>query len=150
MRPERRNGHYDYEKVQTGDFIKGKILDIQYDKEHQFKYLGDIKVRPACRFVFELDGYKYKHYTRWMTFSYGEKTSLYKKYLSNLIDGAFPDFDFDLDTLKGMEVRTVWQGDNFQEVEVIRPIGGKHRDSETKPTDAKEVGFNEEVDEDLF
>ncbi len=124
MKPQRRN-NVDYERVKTGDFINGRIIDIQYDEEHEFKFKGDIKMRPACRFVFELEGYKFKHYTRWITFSYGEKTNLYKKYLENLVLGAMPDMDFDLDQLKGMSVKTIWKGEDFQSIELIRPIGNK-------------------------
>jgi hypothetical protein len=118
----------DYEKVKCDDFISGVIEDVQYDKEHSFKgFQGqpDSK-KEACRFIFRLDGYAFKHFSRWMTFNYAEKSNVYKKYLVPLVDHAEPFMDFDLDQLKGMKVKTLWKEENdFQSVETIRPIEGK-------------------------
>ena len=118
----------DYEKVSVDDFVTGTIAEIQYDKEHLFKgFDGSAdKKRPAARFKFALDGYNYPHYSRWMSFSYGEKSNLYLKYLVPLVENAQPDMDFDLDLLKGMKVKTLWSEKNgFQNIETIRPIGRK-------------------------
>ena len=118
----------EYEKVSTDDFLTGVIKEVQYDQEHKFKgFNGEAdKLKSAVRFKFEIDGYKHSHYSRWMTFSYGEKSNLFLKYLVPLVDGAVPDMDFDLDQLKGLKVKTLWSEKNdFQTVETIRPIGGK-------------------------
>lgn len=139
MKPQRRQ-KIDYEKVQTGDFINGKIADIQYDDKHEFKFQGQVKIASACRFVFELENYKFKHYSRWLNFSYGEKSNLFKRFLDNLVLGAVPHMDFDLDLLKGMKVKTIWQGEDFQSIELIRPIGEKY-------TTVKFADFDKKADE---
>ena len=124
MKPPKRD--INYEKVKCDDFIQGEIDSIQYDENHKFGFEGKEKIAPAVRFIFALDGYEFKHYSRWMTFSYGEKTNLYLKYLTALVEGAQPDMDFDLDSLKGMKVRVLWSEKNdFQFVETIRPVGKK-------------------------
>lgn len=116
----------DYEKVDTLDFVMGSVEGIQYDENHKFNYEGQSKVRAAVRIKFKVDGYKYSHYSRWMGFSYGEKSNLYLKYLVPLVESAKPDMDFDLDALKGMKVRMLWQEKNgFQYIETIRPVGPK-------------------------
>ncbi len=115
-----------YEKVKTDDFLPGMIEDVQYDKEHPFKYKGVESTAFGVRFKFTLQGYKYPHFSRWMKFNYGEKANLYKKYLVPLVDGAKPEMDFDLDQLKGMKIKTLWsEKDDFQNVETIRPAGKK-------------------------
>lgn len=125
MKPAKRDSN-DYEKVKTDDFVVGMIEDVAYDQEHKFSFKGEEKVRPAVRFKFALDGCSYPHYSRWQSFNYGEKSVLYLKYLSALVDGAAPDMDFDLDQLKGMRVKTLWtEKNNFQSVETVRPANGK-------------------------
>lgn len=118
----------EFEKVDTNDFVTGEIADIQYEQEHLFKgYNGaEDKKRPAVRLKFKVDGYKHQHYSRWMTFSYGDKSNLFLKYLVPLVEGAQPDMDLDLDVLKGVKVKMLWSEKNgFQSVETIRPIGKK-------------------------
>lgn len=151
MKPTKRK--IDYEKVAIGEFIIGEISNIQYDLEHRFKGFGDREdtVTEAVRFVFDLEGYQFKHYSRWLKFTYGEKSTLYKKYLVKLVEGAHPDMDFDLDALKGMRVKTLWKEENgFQEIEAIFPIGKKLPldapviESEETPAIDKETPENEE------
>jgi len=118
----------EFEKVMIGEFITGVISNIEYDMEHKFKgFQGqEDTVQPAMRLVFTLDGYKFKHYSRWMKFSLSEKANLYKKYISKLVDGAVPDCDFDIDHLKGMRVKTIWDEQNgFQNIENIFALDGK-------------------------
>jgi len=132
--PERPK--FDYEKVEIGNFVNGVIENIEYDNEHKFKSPDGEKISPAVRFVFKLDGYKYPHRSRWMTFSYGEKTNLYSKYIVKLVLGAIPDLDMDLDVLKGMRVKTIWNEQNdFQSIENIFPVGEKLKLSEAAKAD---------------
>ena len=120
MKPPKRS-NTEFEKVKCGDFITGVIDKVEYDEEHTFRYQGKEKVASAVRLIFKLDGYKFPHYTRWMTFSYGEKTNLLNKYLVKLVEGAYPDMDFDLDRIIGMKVKTIWAEKNdFQYVELIQ------------------------------
>jgi hypothetical protein len=127
MKPA-NNGKSDYEKVDCGDFIPGTISDIQYDKEHTFKGFngGEDAKHEAVRFIFLLDGYKMKHYSRWMKFIYAEKSNLYSKYLVPLVMHPEPFMDFEIELLKGMKVKTLWTEKNdFQNIETIRPVGEK-------------------------
>jgi len=124
MKPPKRE--FNYEKVKVGDFVTGKIASIEYDMEHEFVYQGQKKETPAVRFIFDLDGYKFKHYSRWLSFNYGEKANLYNKYLVKLVDNVKPDCDFDLDRLRGMAVKTIWAEKNdFQNIENIFPLNEK-------------------------
>lgn len=119
-------GKKDYEKVRIGEFINGVIEDIKYDMEHKFIWKGKEKIHPAARIVFKLEGYQYNHGTKWLNFNYGEKSNLYIKYLSKLVDNAVPDMEFDLDLLKGLKVKTLWNEKNdFQEIESIFPLEKK-------------------------
>ena len=116
----------DFEKVKVGEFIHGTINDVQYDMEHKFKFKDKETVAQAIRFVFTLDGYEHNHFSRWMRFNVGEKSNLYRKYISELIEGATPDMDFDLDVLKGAKVKTIWKEKNgFQYIDSIWPDGPK-------------------------
>lgn len=121
MKPPKRD--IEYERVRTDDFVTGTIAEIEYDQKHEFKFQGNVNCSPAVRFVFQVDGYQYKHRSRWMTFSYTEKSNLYQKYLTSLVEGAMPDMDYDLDNLKGMKVKILWAERNgFQWPETIRPV----------------------------
>lgn len=118
MKPPKR----EFERINTNEFVNGRIVDVQYEAEHEFNFQGNKKKSPAVRFKFEIEGYQHYHYSRWMTFMYGEKTNLYLKYLVPLVEGAQPDMDFDIENLKGMKVKMLWQERNgFQYVETIRP-----------------------------
>jgi len=140
---------FDYEKVKIGEFVFGTIDNIEYDNEHEFKMKGEKKISPAVRLVFKLDGCEYPHRSRWMTFSYAEKSNLYSKYLSKLILGAMPDMDMDLDVLKGVKVKTIWNEQNdFQWPESIFPVGEKLKLADLQKADtAHEEEPPEEIPE---
>ncbi len=148
MKPTKQK--IEYEKISTDDFVIGVIEDIIYEKNHEFKYQGEVKKADAVRLKFHIDGYKYSKPTPWMTFSYGGKTNLFTKYISSLVDGAVEDMDFDLDQLKGLKVKMLWKdkGD-FQHIETIRPVGKKIVPLNTNPDKietAEVVDVNEEND----
>ena len=127
MKPPKRE-QKDFERVAIGEMIKGELSDIQYDMEHVFKgFQGKEDTKAAAvRFVFTLEGYKHKHFSRWMRFNYGAKSNLFSKYLCKLVAGAVPDMDYDLDFLKGMKVKTLWSENNgFQTIESIFPLEKK-------------------------
>lgn len=124
MKPPKREDSF--EKVAIGEFITGEIEEIQYDMEHKFTYQGKETITSAVRFIFRLDGYAFNHYSRWMKFMVGAKSNLYKKYLSKLVEGINPDADFDLDHLKGMRIKTIWEEqNNYQNIENIFPENKK-------------------------
>jgi hypothetical protein len=141
--PERAK--VEFEKVKVGEFINGVIENIEYEKDHVFKSKEGTKTAPAVRFVFKLDGYQYPHRSRWMTFSYAEKSNLYKNYLSKLILGAMPDMDMDLDVLKGVKVKTIWNEQNeFQFPENIFPVGDKYKLADLAKEDVQHEEVREE------
>lgn len=125
MRPPSRP-KTEFEQVATDDWTVGVISEIQYNENHKRIWQGEEKVGPAVRLKFMLDGYQFPHYSGWLTFSYGEKTNLYKKYISTLVEGAVPEMEFDMDQLKDLPVKIMWkQNGEYQNVELIRPINGK-------------------------
>jgi hypothetical protein len=137
----------EFEQVKCDDFIEGEIIEVQEELEHQFKFKGDEKIAPAVRFVFKLKGYEHKHYSRWMSFIYAEKSTLYIKYLTSLVENAEPFMEFDIQALTGMKVKILWKDDGggWQSVETIRPLQGKIKRSlpevsqfETETTDTTE------------
>lgn len=148
MRPPKRDPK-DYEKVAIGEFVFGHIVDVQYDMEHKFKGFqgAEDRIVPAVRFVFELEGYNHKHYSRWMTFNVGEKSNLYQKYLTKLVQNAMPDMDIDLDVLKGMRVKTIWSEKNdYQAIESIFAASNKVSINDIPPSNIEEEPtVNEEV-----
>lgn len=116
----------EFERVNEENWVTGIIFEVQHDPEHKTTYKGEEKIRDCVRFKFQLDGYEHYHYSRWMTFSYDERSNLYNKYLCSLIEGAQPDMDFDLEELNGMRIKTMWTTKNdFQSIELIRPELGK-------------------------
>lgn len=126
MKPQKTS--FEYERVSTTDFVSGIIEDIQYEEGHTFKGFQGApdKVAPGVRFKFKLEGYSFPHYSRWMKFNYGAKANLYTKYISQLVEGATPDLDLDLDQLKGLAIKTLWsEKDGFQNIETIRPLNKK-------------------------
>lgn len=126
MKPPKREAT-DFERIPVyGDWVKGKIADIGYDKEHKSMWEGKERIRFCIRFKFDLEGCKYPHYSRWLTFNYGEKATLFTKYIKQLVDGAQPDMDLDIDMLKGMSIKTMWLEDgDFDKLEIILPLGAK-------------------------
>src|SRR6187431_469328 len=108
MKPAKRNT--EYEKLDTNNLLSGTIEDIRYDEKHLFKGFtkknGEVvpdRTAHGVQFKFKVDGYKSPHYSRWMSFNYGEKATLYSKYILPLVEGATPDMDLDLDLLKGFK-----------------------------------------------
>ena len=129
MLPPKR-GTRDFEKVKIGEFVHGVIKDIKYEEAHEFNYKGEKKINPAVRIQFDLEGCVFPHYSRWLTFSYGEKANLYKMFIVKLVENARPDMEFDLDKIKGMRIKTIWNETKtdkgtFQNLELIAPEKSK-------------------------
>lgn len=117
-----------FEKVKTDDFVIGTIDSYEYDEKHEFIGKDGTKVSPAIRFVFIIEGMEYPKKSKWMTFSYHEKSGLYLKYLSSLVKDAKPKMAFDLDQLVGMKIKMLWKDDtnpDYQKLDSIRPLGEK-------------------------
>jgi hypothetical protein len=141
MKPPKR----EYEKIKTDEFVQGQIEDITYDLEHEFVYKDQKNIKPAVRFKFLIEGYKEYHYSRWMTFNYGEKSNLFKKYVTALVEGALPNMDFDLDKLKGMNIKMLWKDEKngYQSIDVIRPLTNKLVGVTAQPPQMEEVSEEE-------
>ena len=124
----------EYERVRHDDFVKGVIEEIQEEPEHEFpvwkKGADGKSVKTGTnkffgiRFKFSLEGYKFPKYSRWMKFLYSELSTLYNKYIANLVEGATPNMDLDIQDLKGMEVKTLWDNKDFQGLVTIMPASG--------------------------
>ena len=139
MKPQKSK--IDYEKVKTGELISGTIDKIERDENHKSTYQGQERIYDAIRFVFQLTGYSYPHRSRWMTFSYNEKSTLYQKYISKLVENAEPEIDMDIEILQGCKVKTIWsEKDGYQSIDAIYPDGAKVKAEEVKDVE-------EEVDE---
>lgn len=130
----------DYEKVRFDDFVKGVIEEVQESliingEGHEFpKWKKDatgknvkigVNKKDGVRFKYKLEGCEKPHYSRWMNFMYSELSNLYNKYLSNLVEGATPNMDFDIQQLTGMEVKTLWDNKDFQGIITIMPLKAK-------------------------
>lgn len=108
------------------EWIESTIEDIEYDPNHKRSFQGEDKVGPCVRFKFGVKGCQFAHRSNWMTFSYGEKANLYKKFILVLVDGAKPDIDMDLDQLKGMKIKTMWsENGEYDRLEMVKPDNAK-------------------------
>ena len=132
MRPPRQS-QVDYERIQKYDeWIPGEVEDVTLEENRRTGFKDDKtgadKYVDQVRFKFKLAGHQYSHYSRWMTYSFGEKSNLYLKYLKHLVAGAQPDMKFDLDLLKGFKVKLMWsQNGDFDNLDQIRPLAEKFR-----------------------
>jgi hypothetical protein len=125
MKPPKRQTNY--ERVPVYDeWINGKIEDIEYEMERKTMWEGKEKVGPHVRFKFILEGCKFPKKTPWMSFNYSEKANLYKKFITALVADAAPDLDFDLDALKGLDVKVMFtQNGEYDNIEMVRPLKNK-------------------------
>lgn len=130
MRPPKAN-NTDFERIKEYDaWIPGFIEEIKLEDNRRTGFKDDKtgadKYADQVRFKFNLEGHSYGHFSRWMTYSFGEKANLYLKYLKHLVAGAQPDMKFDLDLLKGFKIKTMWtQNGDYDNLEQIRPAAGK-------------------------
>lgn len=138
MKPPARVNNY--ERIPVYDeWILGDISEIEYDMEHKRVWQGKEIIGPAVRFKFTLEGCNFPHGTPWMSFGYSEKHNLYKKIICGLVENPKPDFDFDLDALRKLKVKTMWtQNGEYDNLEMIRPVGAKV--AATAEAMAEEVG----------
>ncbi len=124
MKPvKRHNPDFKYELVPVNTFVAGTIEEIQRDEARVTRFEGKESVNDMVRLKFKLDGLKFARYSKWMTFSYGSKASLYKNILVPLVKDAKADMDFDLSTLVGKRVNTFWtQKGEYQNLQLIVPL----------------------------
>jgi hypothetical protein len=124
----------EYERIPVyQEWINGVIEEIESDPARKSIWKGVEKVGPAVRLKFKLDGCEYLHSSGWLNFNYAERSTLYKKYLSALVEGARPFMDFDLEKLKGMKIKTMWsENGEYDRLEMIKPAGSKIDPNEEK------------------
>ena len=131
----RSNQKIEFEMVAIDEPVKGIIEKVEEEQDHEFKGYTTKKgkvvatvVSDAIRFHFNLDGYEHIHKSRFMKFSYDDRSNLFNKYLKPLVSGMKPYMPLDVQCLVGMEVVTYWgQNDagTFQHIETIIPQGKK-------------------------
>ena len=130
MRPPRQS-QIDYERIKKYDeWIPSVIQDIKLEENRRTGFkdekTGADKYVDQVRFKFALEGHAHPHYSRWMSYTFGEKSNLFLKYLKHLVADAQPDMKFDLDLLKGMKLKTMWeQNGDFDNLTQVRPAAGK-------------------------
>ena len=135
MQPIRPNkSTIEFERVVPLEWITGRIKEIQerVNENRKFKNTKtgnyEVKTVDELRFVFDLDGYDYNHYSRWMSKSVGEKSTLYSKYLKALVPGLKPDTAILPDKLVGIKIKTMWKheegkdGNTYEHLEMIVPL----------------------------
>lgn len=114
VRPKR-----EYEKVPVEVWVNGEIEEIQYKDDHE--NFNKEKVQ-GVRLKLSLEGCKFPHYTRWMTFGYAEKSNLYKLVILPLVQDAKQFMEFDIDELKGFKIKTMWSNnEEYQNLDMMRP-----------------------------
>lgn len=159
------NKDFDFEKVEIDVWIQGVIEEVQarFDKEQQYqdKKTGEWETRKVdqCRFKFRLDNYGFAHYSRWMTLSTNENSTLYKKYITSLFGGKYPaDSDLDIEALNGVPVKTMWDETPMKEkkgvfqfvskIRLLNPEDADKIDLLIKETDTGEIDkFRKELGE---
>ena len=126
----------EYEQVELDVFITGEILEVQgrfgVEKSYKDRETGEMITRKTdqCRFKFELEGYKFPHYSRWNNLSTNENSHLFKTYILPLFGNKYPpNTDIDIEKLAGAKVKVRWDettlktGSKFQFVDKIRFLG---------------------------
>lgn len=112
-----------------GKLVTGFLSEIERDPERKKTFKGVDRVVDCVRFVFQIEGCKFPHKSGWLTFNYSEKSALFTKYLTSLVEGAKPNMDFDIEQLKGMKVNMLWKENpkdpQFQVIEAILPAESK-------------------------
>lgn len=138
MMPPKR----EFEQVKVDEWINGMITNVEYDMKYKFKtYEG-----PAVRITIKLEGYNQAKKTLWMSFSYSKKSNLFILFVEPLVEGAFEYMPFDLDQLKDLKVKLMFeQKGQYQNIALVRPIGSKILPAPIKET--QEWDAIEPVDE---
>lgn len=128
MKP--KNTSQPIEDVPLDIWIKGRIEDIKYEENHKFtdKKTNETKERDACKIIMRLDGLNNLKETFWLAFSYDERSNLYGKFISQLVEGAVPYLDFDLDGLKGCYIKIMYEqkpNNKYPSIMSVKPLKEK-------------------------
>lgn len=127
----------EFEKVIIDEWITGEIVDVQEKKNVEKTFLNretnekETHTIDQIRLKFKLEGYKYSHYSRWMTASMNEKSNLFKILQQLYGERILPDIGVNLDLLKGVKVKTMWDeikladGRMFQLPDKIRAVNSE-------------------------
>lgn len=133
----------EYEKVVVDEWLLGEIQEIEYDLEHKSTFNGKEKTAPAVKIKMTFDGYEFPKSSGWMSFIYDEKSKLYKTYIVGLVANPVPYMEFDLDALKGMKIKGMWETNiknpEYQNLVRIRPVGEKVAATAEPAEDAPEA-----------
>ena len=141
MKPKKRV----FEQVKVDEWLKGTIADIKYDDEHEFTYKSESYKAQAVKIFIELDGYKEKKQTQWMSFLYTERANLYKLFVSELVAGALPKMELDLEVINNMRIKVMYaQNGEYQNITMVRPLDSKVLASSKPPKDQPESSETDE------
>ena len=133
-----------FETVKVDEWINGEISEITYDMKHAFKKTEG----PAVRIKISLVGYKYPKMTPWMLFSYSKKSNLFILFVEPLIEGAYEYMNFDLDQIKGMKIKLMFeQKDQYQNIVRVRPLAEKIKPDAVPMSQAKEPDYAETLED---
>lgn len=129
-----------FEKIACDEWLTGEIAEIQYDMKHAFSN-GE---GPAVKVKLSIQGYKFGKSTPWMLFSYSKKSNLYSLFVEPLVDGAAEYMAFDLDQLKGMQIKVMFeQKGEYQNILRMRPAENKIKADPTFMNQEKSTGTEE-------
>lgn len=123
----------EFEKVANDEWLPSIIDDVQDrindNKKYRDKETGEMMTKSVneVRFKFLIDGYKFAHYSRWMSISTHEKATLFDKFIKKLVPDAQPNTAIDISRLKGMRIKTMWEtidykGTAWQSVFAVKPV----------------------------
>ena len=147
MKPKSNDREFVQEAVKCEEWIRAEVTEVKYEEAHEFG--GQFaKTGEAVRIVFKLEGYAQPKSSRWLTFSYGEKSNLWLKFLKPLVPGAKPYMDFDIQELKGTKCKLMFtasdsdDGKTFYNIEMVRPI----KDAEKTTIQLEDIHTNEAGD----
>lgn len=137
----------EFEKVAVDEWINGEISEIQYEMKHAFK----TSEGPAVKIKISLVGYKFPKTTPWMLFSYSKKSNIFILFIEPLVEGAYEYMNFDMDQLKGMKVKAMFeQKGEYQNIVRIRPLDKKVTPDPVIMNQTKEVDIAEEIESDAI
>jgi hypothetical protein len=88
-----------FEELPANIYINGLIVKVKREENHLKK---DGTTADQVQIRYTVEGAKSERSTTWMTFSYSEKSNLYKMWVRPLVAGAFEYMEFDLQELEGM------------------------------------------------
>jgi hypothetical protein len=147
--PQKRGA---FERLAIDEWLVGDIVEVQSrlnsEKKVQNKETKEWTIRPTeeVRFVFRFDGYRFSHFSRWLTRSLAENSNLYTQFLSKLTPNVDLTKPVDIELLVGMKVKAMWDerdtkdgSDKFQYIANIKPLETTERAINVEVADIEQI-----------